>query len=108
MYQAHCFDSDSIKKSTKGSQFSQLFSESIEIYNLGVPHENVFTMEDFLKCLLESKRGENIEIRSLRCHQNNMTRQSVLKKGLSPYFTKMCVQSDSVTCLPLSENGSFI
>ena len=76
---------------------------------LGIPHDNHFMMDDFFQSIFQGMSGSPIEIRSLRCHGIDMTRQSVTKKGLSPFFTKMSVQSDSITCKPLSDkNGKLI
>ena len=93
MYQAYCGDQNEFKRSTKG-----------------IPHSNKFSMEIFKSVLLdETTPKQTVDVNSLRLDRNkNMTRTSVTKTSLSDIFLKMRVESDRITCSPLSKNGQIL
>ena len=79
-------------------------------FNSGIPHSNHFAMDEFFSVLFNGTRGREIAINGLRANkEGQMTRQTMTKRGLSSNFFKMAVQSDAITCLPLTDkNGSLI
>ena len=81
------------------------------ISNSGIPHSNEFEMKEFFDVLFrDKKRGRTIGINGLRTtNEGFMTRQTINKRGLSSNFFKMRVQSDSISCTPLTDkNGQFL
>ena len=93
MYQCYCREKDDLKKSTKG-----------------VPKSNHFEMDMFKSVLLdETTPRQTCTVNSLRLNSDKeMSRISTVKSSLSDIFVKMRVESDKITCRPLTLNGKLL
>ena len=76
----------------------------------GVSHaaaKNI-TLEDFLKCLYDDV-VPNVVSRELRKNKHEqIVYNETIKRGLNPVFKKFRVQSDRISCLPLTKNGKIL
>ena len=76
----------------------------------GVSHVEAknITADDFEECLYKGV-VPNIVSRELRKNKNQqMIYSETSKKGLNPIFKKFRVQTDKISCLPLSRNGKIL
>ena len=86
------YDNDSTKRSSKG-----------------IPHNVDVKMRDYREKLFNPAREHKIRLQSLRLNrEKKMCRFSIEKKGLSDLYYKMQVQSDQITCTPISVNNTYI
>ena len=66
------------------------------------------TIDDFTRCLYDDVIPAVIS-RELRKNKNEqMIYYENEKKGLNPIFKKFRVQSDRISCLPLTKNGKIL
>ena len=73
----------------------------------GLPQNVNVTIDDFKACL-EKGTSFFVDIQTLTRKNNEMSRVSVTKRGLSRIFTKFPVQDDGVTCDPLKINNEIL
>ncbi|CAG5091485.1 Oidioi.mRNA.OKI2018_I69.PAR.g13071.t1.cds [Oikopleura dioica] len=73
----------------------------------GVPHAVELRLTEFLDCLYGTEKSNNsFTLRMLRSTSDNIVKRvSIEKILLSNIFVKMRVQSDGITCEPLTLNG---
>jgi len=81
-----------------------------DLFSLGIPHSNVFEMSLFEDILLGNYNGcHTVNVKSLRVNNDrHMCRMTTTKNALSDIFLKMAVQSDKITCLPLTLKGKLV
>ena len=92
-YYAFNADNDGIKSGLKGVSH-------VEAKKLTIDH--------FVKCLYDDVIPAVIS-RELRKNKNEqMIYYETKKKGLNPVFKKFRVQSDRISCLPLTKNGKIL
>ena len=76
----------------------------------GVSHVEAkkLTIDHFVRCLYDDVIPAVIS-RELRKNKNEqMIYYETKKKGLNPVFKKFRVQSDRISCLPLTKNGKIL
>ena len=93
MYQGLDYDSEEIKRSTKG-----------------VPHRHQFMINEWKNMLLnENAERTRVEINGLRLNKDKkMCRYKMLRKSLSDIHLKTNVLSDKITCTPLRIDGKYL
>ena len=75
---------------------------------LGVPKSVDLTEQAFRECLFEGQTVD-VPVNSLMLNSDRqMTRISMIKRGLSDCVTKVYIHDDKVTCTPLQRDGSFV
>ena len=76
----------------------------------GVSHVEAekLTIDDFTSCLYDGVIP-NVVARELRKNKKQqIIYNETSKKGLNPIFKKFRVQSDKISCLPLTRNGDYL
>ena len=73
----------------------------------GVPHNSDLVIENFI-AKLYGKIDHTVQLRSLRVIGGEMSRTIQDRKSLSDLFCKFHVQSDRITCKPLSLNNQYL
>ena len=76
----------------------------------GVAHTEAknITIDDFTSCLYDDV-VPNVTSRELRKNnKQQMIYYETDKRGLNPVFKKFRVQSDRISCLPLTKNGKVL
>ena len=76
----------------------------------GVPHVEAqkFTIDHFASCLYDGVIPKVIARELRRNKKHQMIYSETSKRGLNPVFKKFPVQSDKISCLPLSRNGKIL
>ena len=93
MYQGLDYDSEEVKRSTKG-----------------VPHRHQFMIDEWKNMLLdENTERTRVEIDGLRLSKDKkMCRYKMFRKSLSDIHLKTNVLPDKITCTPLRINGKYL
>ena len=76
----------------------------------GVKHTEAkkLSIDDFASCLYDDVIP-TVTSRELHTNdKNQMIYTETSKKGLNPIFKKFRVQSDKISCLPLTRNGEIL
>ena len=76
----------------------------------GVSHVEAknITADDFEECLYKGVIPNVVSRELRRNKKQQMIYYETSKKGLNPIFKKFRVQSDKISCLPLSRNGKIL
>ena len=86
-----------------------LDTEDTKRSSKGIPHSINLTMNQYRDKLFNPSKPHDIEMQSLRLNKDKkMARFRILKKGLGDLFYKLAVQSDKITCTPLTVNNSYL
>ena len=78
--------------------------------NKGVPFAEAqkLTLEQFQNCLNDDVIPSVIARGLLKNKKQQIEYYENSKKGLNPIFKKFRVQSDKISCLPLTQNGKVL
>ena len=82
-------------------------NNEIKCGHKGVPNSAKLQLDEYKKQLYQNETS-HVEVRSLRYLDGHMTRVQQTKKGLNSLFCKYRIDSDGVTCSPLTENNQFL
>ena len=85
-------------------------TDEVKSGHKGVPHVEAkkLTIDDFEECLYKGV-VPNVVARELRKNnKQQIVYTETSKKGLNPIFRKFRVQSDNISCLPLTRNGKIL
>ena len=80
---------------------------NVKMGTKGLPSSINVKTADFKSCL-EKGTSFHVDIQTLTRKNNQMSRVSVHKRGLSRVFTKFPIEDDGVTCGPLRKNGTLL
>jgi len=99
-----------IALSPKNYMASCLLSNTTKTAMKGIPKWQEVTMENFRETLYDDTRQNVVEVRSLRLNKDRqMTRTTLLKRGLSSIHVKLRVNEDRIDCSPLQyPDGSYV
>ena len=75
----------------------------------GIPHRIPLELKNFREVLYGVCDDHNVQLSTLRLDKNRkMSRYTQHKQGLSDLYVKHHVQSDKITCKPISLNGKYL
>jgi len=99
-----------IALSPKNYMASCLSTETTKTAMKGIPKWQDVTMENFRETLYDDTNQNLVEVRSLRLDKDRqMTRTTLLKRGLSSIHVKLRIDKDRICCSPLRyPDGSYV
>ena len=85
-------------------------NENVKAGHKGVPYAEAqkFGLNDFESCLYDNVIPNVIARELRRNKKQQIIFSETFKKGLNPIFKKFRVQSDKISCLPLTRNGKIL